>query len=249
MSGHHRLQGQRGCLRDEVDAREHGGAQVHVVAQLGHHLQPREIEQRTGDRHDDHIAGDAEQIARTEHRFQPLPGVAADQDAVLSVRGLQPAVRAGARRRGLAAPHRPGSLHDQQQGGRAQRTRKQRCEPRPENRAQRAADGNQREQPPALFEREAIRHQRPEQHGGKHVEDTEPHIEHLPAGCADGLRRLHQQLVERGQAQCEEGVCHADKLAPREPADQPAEHRIDQQRHQRGAHEQPAHRLDAALHA
>ncbi len=58
-----------------------------------------------------------------------------------------------------------------------------------------------------------------------------------------------EQRVEREQAEGEEEVGRADEREATKPAHQPAEDRVDEQRHEDGAEEEPAQRLDAALHA
>ena len=138
---------------------------------------------------------------------------------------------------------------DRQQGRGAERPGELAREPRTENRPQRTAHGDGAEQALALLQRIAVGHQRPEQHGGKQVEDAEPHVEHLAGALADAGGRQHEQRVERQQAESEKQVGRADEGETAEPAHQPAEQRIDQQRHDDGPEEQPADRLDAALHA
>ena len=114
---------------------------------------------------------------------------------------------------------------------------------------ERSAHGDRPEEALALLQREAVRHQGPEQHRGEQVEDAEPDVEDLAGPLADGGRREHEQGVERQQADGEEEIGRGDEDQAAVPAHEQAEYRVDEERHDDGADEEPPDRLDAALHA
>ena len=71
LTGDQRLQQQRRCLRDHVDARERRRARVEVARQCGDHLQAREVDEGGHHRDDQHIGADA----RAGRVSAPLPAI------------------------------------------------------------------------------------------------------------------------------------------------------------------------------
>jgi hypothetical protein len=78
VAGDEGLEDQRRDLGDEVDLGEDAGAHVEVVAEGGHHLEAREVDERHQHGQDQHVGGDAQQVGRPEHRAEPFPRAAAD---------------------------------------------------------------------------------------------------------------------------------------------------------------------------
>ena len=157
----------------------------------------------------------------------------------------------------LQPGHQPGGAHpeaqerrrDEQHRRRAQRACEHAREPRPDDRADGPPHGNRAEQPPALFEREAVGHERPEDHGAEQIEDAVPDVEDAAAHVTHGVGCHRDEQVEADQAGREEEIGDGDEHHPPEAAHQPSEHRIDCQRDDRSADEEPPNRVESAAHA
>jgi hypothetical protein len=124
----------------------------------------------------------------------------------------------------------------------------ERRDERTTDRAGRPADGDDAEQPLALFTGEQVGHERPEHAGHHQVDDAEPYIK----GIADldvlrpALRHRHQHDVKHQQVQRDEPVEPRDERAARKAGRHPRENRRGEQRGDRGSRPQPGQFVEVA---